>query len=456
MRWIFCVSGEGENFFKDIYTNSARQNASTLYFHPRLHALMLENTERALERERGWDSNPGLSSSAAHWLIGSKKNLHAVLLLEFQVLLVEGVDTIDHGLDQLDLGVSQTMLVGNVVGVSSLAAGFAAGSTGLDGQLLAPRLQLVNALLGVSGQVDVDGSSHASAQVGGARVNVAELGGNLEVLAALGLDGVLDSLDASGEPLEDALDVTSLLHGDDAELILLVDPDQESFGGVVENATALGPVTLHASDLQVGVTGHEEEMVIDQLLAHLLVHASQAVVVASQVTSELGEGILHQVLDSDTLFLGDSGGQTESLDGAADTDSDGVDWDLGVDVSVDLADVHVRGVGEVGWETVVLADQRVEDIGEVDVGVLVTGVDAAVLVVEIDGASNGLGQGEAGSLGDNASELVPLLLGHVLCNQAVGGLDVGEFWCGHFCLFVCCLRDGLSCSTVGGRVPMPM
>merc|ERR1712142_675250 len=298
MRWIFCVSGEGENFFKDIYTNSARQNASTLYFHPRLHALMLENTERALERERGWGSNPGLSSSAAHWLIGSKKNLHAVFLLEFQVLLVEGVDT----------------------------------------------------MLGVSGQVDVDGSSHASAQVGGARVNVAELGGNLEVLAALGLDGVLDSLDASGEPLEDALDVTSLLHGDDAELILLVDPDQESFGGVVENATALGPVTLHASDLQVGVTGHEEEMVIDQLLAHLLVHASQAVVVASQVTSELGEGVLHQVLDSDTLFLGDSGGQTESLDGAADTDSDGVDWDLGVDVSVDLADVHVRGVGEVGWE----------------------------------------------------------------------------------------------------------
>merc|ERR1712142_764592 len=404
MRWIFCVSGEGENFFKDIYTNSARQNASTLYFHPRLHALMLENTERALERERGWGSNPGLSSSAAHWLIGSKKNLHAVFLLEFQVLLVEGVDT----------------------------------------------------MLGVSGQVDVDGSSHASAQVGGARVNVAELGGNLEVLAALGLDGVLDSLDASGEPLEDALDVTSLLHGDDAELILLVDPDQESFGGVVENATALGPVTLHASDLQVGVTGHEEEMVIDQLLAHLLVHASQAVVVAGQVTSELGEGILHQVLDSDTLFLGDSGGQTESLDGAADTDSDGVDWDLGVDVSVDLADVHVRGVGEVGWETVVLADRRVEDIGEVDVGVLVTGVDAAVLVVELDGASNGLAQGEAGSLGDDATELVPFLLGHVLSDQAVGGLDVGEFWSGHFCLFVCCLRDGLSCSTVRGRVPMPM
>ena len=44
--------------------------------------------------------------------------LHAVLLLELQVLLVEGVDTINHALDELNLGVAETMLVGNVVGVA--------------------------------------------------------------------------------------------------------------------------------------------------------------------------------------------------------------------------------------------------------------------------------------------------------------------------------------------------
>jgi len=270
--------------------------------------------------------------------------LHAVLLLQFQVLLVQSVDTINHGLDKLDLGVSQTVLVGNVIGVSSLAARFTTGSTGLDSELLAPLLEAVDTVLGPSGQVNVDRGPHASAQVGGAGVDVAELGGNLEVLARLGLDGVLDSLDASGQPLEDSLDVTALLHGDDSELILLVDPDQEGLGLVVENATALGPVALHTGHLQVGVTGHEEEMVIDQLLADLLVHAGQAVVVASQVAFELGESVLHQVLNTDTLLLGDSGGKTESLDGAADTDSDRVDWDLGVDVSLDLADVHVGGV----------------------------------------------------------------------------------------------------------------
>jgi len=366
--------------------------------------------------------------------------LHAVLLLQFQVLLVQSVDTINHGLDKLDLGVSQTVLVGNVIGVSSLAARFTTGSTGLDSELLAPLLEAVDTVLGPSGQVNVDRGPHAGAQVGGAGVDVAELGGNLEVLARLGLDGILDSLDASGQPLEDSLDVTALLHGDDSELILLVDPDQEGLGVVVENATALGPVALHTGHLQVGVTGHEEEMVIDQLLADLLVHASQGVVVAGQVTGELGEGTLHQVLNADALLLGDSGGQTESLDGATHTNPDGVDWDFWKDVSGDLGDVHVGGVLEVGGESVVLADQRVEDIGEVDVGVLISGVDAAVLVVEVDGASNGLAKGEAGGLGDDATQLVPLLLGHVLGDQAVSGLDVGEVWCGHLCLFVFVLR----------------
>jgi len=360
-----------------------------------------------------------------------------VLLLELQVLLVQGVDTVNHGLDKLDLGVSQSVLVGDVVSVSGLAARLAAGATGLDGELLAPLLQGWETLLGPAGQVNVDGGPHASAQVGGAGVDVAELLGQLEVLARLSLDAVTDSLDATGEPLKDTLDVTALLHGDDPGLILLIDPDKEGLGLVVEDATALGPVTLHTSDLQVGVTRHEEEVVVDELLADLLVHASQGVVGTSQVTIEPLEGSGDELLNTNTLLLGDSGGKAESLDGAADTDPDGVDWDFGVDVSVDLGGVHVRDVLEVGGESVVLADQRVEDIGEVDVGVLVSGVDAAVLVVELNSASNGLGQGESRGLGDDATKLVPLLLGHVLSDQRVGGLDVGEF-AGHIfaCLYV--------------------
>ena len=50
--------------------------------------------------------------------VESKTNLHSVLLLQFKILLPEGIDTINHGLDELNLRVSKTVLVGNVIGVS--------------------------------------------------------------------------------------------------------------------------------------------------------------------------------------------------------------------------------------------------------------------------------------------------------------------------------------------------
>ena len=60
------------------------------------------------------------------------------------------------------------------------------------------------------------------------------------------------------------------------------------------------------------------------------------------------------------------------------------------------------------------------------VGVPVSGIDAAVLVVELDSAGNGLGEGEAAGLGLNVLQLVPFVLGDVLGHEGVGGLDIGE------------------------------
>ena len=190
-----------------------------------------------------------------------------MLLLQSLVLLPEGVDTVNHGLDKSNLGVSQPVLVGHVVGAACGVSGLqqfreedskkltieatrlSTGSTGLDGELLAPLLQGVKTFLGVSGQVNHDGCPHAGAKVGGAGVDVAELLGEGEVLARLSLDRVSDSLDATSKTREDSLDVATLLHGDDPHLVLLVHPQQEGLGLVVEDATALGPVTLHTGGL---------------------------------------------------------------------------------------------------------------------------------------------------------------------------------------------------------------
>merc|ERR1712172_110000 len=265
-------------------------------------------------------------------------------LLVLLVLLPQGVDAINHLLDELNLGVSEPVLVGDVVGEASLATGLSTGSTGLQVKLLATSLQLVNAVLGPAWQVHVDGGPHASTKVGGAGVDVAVLLIEAEVLARLRLNRVLDGLDTLGQSAEHFPDISTLLHGDDTELIFLVDPDEEGLLCVMEDATTLRPVTLHTGDGQVPVARDKEEVVVDQLLADLLVHSSQRVVVSSKVRGEGLNCICHQLLNSDTLVLGDSGRQTKSINGATNTNSAGMDGDIRVDVALNLADIHVRGV----------------------------------------------------------------------------------------------------------------
>lgn len=353
--------------------------------------------------------------------------LHAVLLLPFEIFLPEGVDTVNHDLDQLNFGKSKTMLVGDVIGATSLATGFSAGSTGLDGEFLAPGLELLNRLLGPSGEVTMDGSTHASSQVGGARVDISVLVVEHESLARLLHDTFTDGSDTAGKALKDSLDITTLLHGDDTELILLIDPQKEGLGGIVEDSTALGPVTLHAGNGEVGISGNEEEMIINKLLTNFLIHASEGIVFSSKISGKSGKSNLHEVLNSNTLFLGDSGGKSESINGATDTDTGGVDGHIGVDVSGDLGDIHVRGVLGVGGDAMVLLDDSIKDLSEVLVGIPISGVDTAVLVVELNSTGNALSEGESGSLGHNILDLVPSLLSDVLGHKRVGGLDDGEF-----------------------------
>merc|ERR1712032_1174945 len=105
---------------------------------------------------------------------------------------------------------SKPVLVGDVVGVSSLATRLSTGSTGLQVKFLATSLQLVNAVLGPARQVNVNRGPHASAEVGGAGVDVTILLIETEVLASLSLNGVLDGLDTLGQSAEHFPDISSL------------------------------------------------------------------------------------------------------------------------------------------------------------------------------------------------------------------------------------------------------
>jgi len=185
----------------------------------------------------------------------------------------------------------------------------------------------------------------------------------------------------------------------------------------VEDTTTFGPVTLHTGNGQVSVSRNEEEVVIDKLLADSLIHSGEWVVVSSKVLREVLDSGFHELLNSETLVPGDSGRQTESIDGAADTDSARVYWDILSNVAPDLSNIHVRGVLGSRRDSVVFLNKGVEDGSEVLVGVPVTGVDTAVLVVEFNSASDGLNEGESRGLGLDSLQLLPLVFGNILGNK---------------------------------------
>merc|ERR1719318_2360066 len=124
-------------------------------------------------------------------------------------------------------------------------------------QLLTPSLQNLQPQLCPAWQVNMDRSPHPCTKVGWARVDVSVLFREHKVFPRFGLHRVPNSLDATSKTIKDALH-----HGDNPELVLFIDPGEEGLLLIVEDAPSLGPVPLHASNLEVGVPGHKEEVVI--------------------------------------------------------------------------------------------------------------------------------------------------------------------------------------------------
>ena len=83
---------------------------------------------------------------------------------------------------------------------------------------------------------------------------------------------------------EDCSDVSTLLHGDDSKLILLVDPDEEGLLIVVEDASAFRPVSVEVASIQEAIALLEEEVIVDQLLLLGCSHRAKRVERASEFT----------------------------------------------------------------------------------------------------------------------------------------------------------------------------
>jgi len=168
-------------------------------------------------------------------------------------------------------------------------------------------------------QVDVNRSSETSSHVGWAGGNVSEM------LVISEFCFLLDLVGTISKSSENLLDVGTLLHGDDSELILFVNPNKEGFGIVVEDTSSLWPVSLESSRLKIFVSSLEKEMIGDQLFSFGIRHVTERVVFTLEVTLEFSESRDDEFLDFESLSSGNVG--TEWIGGqvSGDSDSSGVD-----------------------------------------------------------------------------------------------------------------------------------
>ena len=120
-------------------------------------------------------------------------------------------------------------------------------------------------------------------------------------------------------------DVSTLLHGDDSQLILLIDPDEEGLLVVVEDASSLRPVSVEVASIQESISLLEEEVIVDQLLLLCSSHGAKGVECASEFTCEGVAGLDNFLFNLIPLLSRDSRAKRELSQIAADSDASRLD-----------------------------------------------------------------------------------------------------------------------------------
>merc|ERR1712121_155530 len=87
--------------------------------------------------------------------------------LKLFVFFPKFVDSINHLLNKFNLRVSKSVLVGDIISMTSLTTRLTTGSTGLQVKLFTSFLQFVNAIVCPSRQVNMDRCSHSSSKICG-------------------------------------------------------------------------------------------------------------------------------------------------------------------------------------------------------------------------------------------------------------------------------------------------
>lgn len=173
-------------------------------------------------------------------------------------------------------------------------------SSNLDMVLVSNLLELL-LVLGKLWQLDVDRGSQSGTAVGWA-------GSQITKVVIVGESGLLfNQLLGSGQSIEDGSDITTGLHRDNSELILFVDPNEESLIVIVVDTSSSWPISVESAGLEESISLLEQEMVLDQLLSFFVGEFSEWVVFSLQVINLIHrlESLLGKLFDLVSLLGAD-------------------------------------------------------------------------------------------------------------------------------------------------------
>lgn len=184
--------------------------------------------------------------------------------LSFLLQADQLLESVVHLLDGLVFGQTHTAFVGDIVdttlSLGVLTTGTADLFSGLNNLIISISLIMIDTvthlevefaggfleLSAVSsqfGQLDVNGSADGGAQVGGTESQ------ETETVVMREWDPLFDVVDSLNKTGVDGLQVTTLLHRDDAQVIFLVTPNQEGLVHIVVDTTASWPVSASVGGL---------------------------------------------------------------------------------------------------------------------------------------------------------------------------------------------------------------
>lgn len=143
----------------------------------------------------------------------------------------------------------------------------------------------------------------------------------------------------------------------------------------------------------------EEEVIFDELVLGILVHALEGIELALKVTLEGVESLDDGVHDIESLLLGESGSKGEVSEVSADSNSSGDDHCsliLGEGRGGELLSIHVRNVLGVLAVLVVVLNDLVEEKSEGLVGIVRSSVATNTRVGVLAAREDSLSEGETG------------------------------------------------------------